>query len=307
MSLPERIALGIDIGGTKMALGLVDQAGRIVASQVIATEAERGFERAVSRIIETGKMLTARYGIAASELAGVGIGCTGPVDPRRGTIDNPYTLEGWDNCDIVSPLRDALGLEVRLENDADAAAVGEWVAGAGRGIDRLVMLTFGTGIGGAVLLGGQIYRGCDGAHPEPGHLPVDASGPKCYCGINGCIESIAAGPAIHQAARDAGLIDARDAFTRASAGDARAAGVIERVQRAVGVLVCQMLHTFLPERILFGGGLMEEHYAVLTRDVRKIIAAATMVPAGKVGFAPAMLGNSAGMIGAAALVWQRAG
>ncbi len=303
--MAERLALGIDIGGTKMALGLVDRAGRIVQSEVIATEAAAGFDRAVDRIVEATGVLTSRAGTDREELAGVGIGCTGPVDPRRGTIDNPYTLSGWNNCDIVTPLRRALGVEVRLENDADAAAAGEWAAGAGKGIDRLVMLTFGTGIGGSVLVDGRIYRGFDGAHPELGHLAVDPEGPKCYCGIRGCIESIASGPAIHLAAKEAGLADARDAFARAAQGDPVAVRVIDRVRGAIAALVWQLLHSFVPRRFVFGGGLMEEHYDALTRGLLSGIASATMVPTAGVQIAPAVLGNSAGMIGAAALVWQQ--
>ncbi len=227
--------------------------------------------------------------------------------PRRGVIDNPYSLEGWSNRDIVSPLRSAFGVEVRLENDADAAALGEWAAGAGKGVDRLVMLTFGTGIGGSILLDGRIYRGWDDGHPELGHMGVDPNGPECYCGIHGCIESIASGPAVHKVAVQAGFEDARDALVRAAAGEPRAVEVTAPVRRSIAVLVWQLLHCFVPRRFVFGGGLMEEHFAFLTGDVRKTIAAATMVPTTGVELAPALLGNSAGMIGAAALVWQSEG
>jgi len=298
------LALGIDIGGTKIALGLVDREGRIVQSEVMATEAAAGFERAVSRIVEASRELLRRAEAAERGVAGAGIGCTGPVYPRRGIIDNPYTLEGWSNCDIVSPLRRALEMEVRLENDADAAALGEWTAGAGKGAGRLVMLTFGTGIGGSVIVNGGIYRGADDGHPELGHLGVDPNGPACYCGIRGCIESIASGPAIHKAAVQAGFGDGREALARAAAGELRAADVVGPVQRSIAVLVWQLLHCFVPRRFVFGGGLMEEHFALLTRDVRKTISAATMVPTAGVELVPARLGNSAGLIGAAALVWQ---
>ncbi len=300
------LALGIDIGGTKMALAIVERGGRILASDQVPTEAGRGFPRTVDRLVEAARGLAFRAGVGMADLAGAGIGCTGPLDMTRGTINNPWTLEGWNDCDIVTPLRSALGLEVRLENDADAAALGEWMAGAGRGVDRLVMLTFGTGIGGGIIFDGRVYRGAGGEHPEIGHLHADPAGPRCYCGTSGCLESVAAGPAINAAARAAGLADGREAFARAAAGDPRAAAVIERAVRATAAVVWEIVHAFLPERILFGGGMMDEHFGVFAPEAEKKIASAAMFPGGRVAIARATLGNSAGVVGAAALAWQDA-
>ncbi len=149
---PNARAVGIDIGGTKMAVAVVDGAGAIRARVTLPTEAELGFARAVERLTGAIETVCTRAGWRPADLRGVGLGCAGPVDPARGLINNPYTLGGWDRCDIVTPLRARFGAPVRLENDADAAAVGECFAGAGRGFDPVVMLTLGTGVGGAAIV-----------------------------------------------------------------------------------------------------------------------------------------------------------
>ena len=297
-------SLGIDIGGTKTAVAVVDRAGRILATDQFPTEAGKGFDRAVGRMADVSRGLSMRAGLSVSDLAGMGIGCTGPLDTEKGTINNPWTLEGWNDCDIVTPLRAALGLPVRLENDADAAALGEYAAGAGRGARRVVMLTFGTGIGGGVILDGLIYRGAGGAHPELGHMNAETGGPACYCGTRGCLESIAAGPAISAAAQAAGMADAREAFSRAAAGDPAAASIIGRAVRAAAAVTWDIAHTFLPGRIILGGGIMDEHFEVFAPQARKALEAATMVPREAVTIVRAALGNAAGVVGAAALAWQ---
>ena len=141
-------AVGIDIGGTKIAVATVNGAGEVLRESTIPTDSRQGFASGLGRITETVTRVLADTGWTARELDGVGIGCAGPVDPVRGTIHNPHTLPGWMDADIVSPLREAFGCPVVLENDADMALLGECRTGAGRGFDPVVMLTFGTGIGG---------------------------------------------------------------------------------------------------------------------------------------------------------------
>jgi len=135
-------AIGIDIGGTKVAIGAVEGDGCIRCQVSLETKPEAGFASALSRIGRAIDDLLAKAGWPPSQLSGIGIGCTGPVNPFRGTIHNPYTLPTWDNADIVTPLRERFGVPVRLENDADAALLGECFAGAGRGLDPVVMLTY---------------------------------------------------------------------------------------------------------------------------------------------------------------------
>jgi glucokinase len=295
-------AVGIDIGGTKIAVATVSGAGEIVREISIPTDSTDGFEVGLRRITGAVTRILAETGWSARDLCGIGIGCAGPVDPARGTIHNPYTLPGWIDADIVSPLRAALGCPVVLENDADMALLGECRAGAGRGKAAVVMLTFGTGIGGAALVGGALLRGVSGAHPELGHVPVDPSGPECYCGTRGCFESLASGTALGLGARAAGLAGAAEVLSRAREGDAVAGGIREKALAATAAAAWTILHTLLPERIVLGGGMMDEHYDTFAAAVDDAVARATLVPKGSVTVARAELGGSAGVVGAASAV-----
>ncbi len=297
----QRRALGIDIGGTKIAIAAVDAAGRIIARAQIATEAERGFQRAVVRIVEAADAVLAQAAWRRGDLCGLGVGCTGPVSAQRGIIDNPYTLPTWVNCDIVSALSREFATPVYLENDADAAALGECYAGAGRGVSKVVMLTLGTGVGGGAILDGAVYRGTRGEHPELGHIVVADDGPDCYCGTRGCLESIASGTAIAAAGRALGWADAREVFARRAAGDSAATAIVDRARQALARAAWTILHTFMPEVILLGGGIIDEHYELFAPAVERVIPLATMVPKGAARVAKAQLGNDAGLVGAASL------
>jgi glucokinase len=301
---PPGHAVGIDIGGTKMAVALVAQPGEILACVTLPTEAEQGFSRALDRL---GKSIDSLLKQPEVHVAAIGIGCAGPVDPGRGLINNPYTLPGWDHCDIVTPLAQRFGVPVFLENDADAAAVGECACGAGRGSDPVVMLTFGTGIGGAAIVGGQIYRGVHGEHPELGHIPVDSAPgiEPCYCGIQGCLESIASGAAIGSAGQKAGFANARAVFAAASAGDGHAQGIIDRAVQAACTGAWTICHTFLPQCLVLGGGIIEDHFNLFAGAIRHRLESATQFTPALVRVVPAALGNNAGIVGAASVALQR--
>ena len=296
-------AIGIDIGGTKMALALIGAGGVVLQRDLLPTDAEHGFSDAVERLSSSIEGLVAKAGQGGIE--GIGIGCAGPVDPRQGLVNNPYTLAGWDHCDMVTPLRRRFGVPVWLENDADVAAVGECVCGAGRGFDPVVMLTFGTGVGGAAVVNGEIYRGAHGEHPELGHIPIASAGPDCYCGRRGCLESLASGTAIAAAGAAAGFANARAVFAAAAAGNGPAQRIIDQATDATGTAAWAIFHTLLPERLVLGGGIMEEHFDLFARAIRQCLQAATQFSRQKVSIAPATLGNDAGMVGAGSLALQR--
>jgi glucokinase len=302
----EARALGVDIGGTKIAVATVLASGEIVAIDSVPTESERGFDSGVARIREAALRVLDESGWTGRELCGIGVGCAGPVDPIRGIIENPFTLAGFVGGNIVAALEEAFACKVVLENDADAALLGECWAGAGRGFDPVVMLTFGTGIGGAALVSGMLVRGAADAHPEMGHVVVDPSGPRCYCGTNGCFESLASGTALTAAAAAHGLGDARQLLARAASGDERALPLRERALKATGLAAWTILHALLPERIVLGGGMMDEHYEPFAQAVRESIAGA-LIPHGSVSVAPAELGSRAGLVGAASAVFARVG
>jgi glucokinase len=165
-------------------------------------------------------------------------------------------------------------------------------------------LTFGTGIGGATVLDGRLYRGGNGEHPEPGHVPVSPDGPPCYCARRGCLESLASGSAIGAAGREIGLPDAASVFAAAAAGNTAARSIVERVQNAVAVAAWTLCHTLLPERLVLGGGIMNRHFALFAPAVRAELHPATQIDGQAVTIVPAQLGSDAGLIGAASLVLE---
>ena len=193
-------------------------------------------------------------------------------------------------------------MPVRLENDADVAAVGECFAGAGRGFDPVVMLTLGTGVGGAAIVRGAIYRGAGGEHPELGHLLVASDGPECYCGARGCLESLVSGTAVGAAGRAQGYAEARAVFAAARAGEPAARAIVDRAREALAAGAWTIFHTFLPRRLILGGSIGEAHFDVFAAAIRARLARATQFTAGGVEVVPAALGNDAGVLGAAALV-----
>ena len=297
-----RFALGIDIGGTKIAVGAVDAAGAVRARRTIGTEVEAGFDAAFARLTRAIDEILAESGGGAAAPAGIGLGCPGPFDEATGKIENGYTLPGWEGHDIVSPLAARYATPVRLVNDADAALLGEALAGAARGARVALMLTIGTGIGGAALIDGAILRGAAGEHPEIGHLIVDPAGPECYCGGRGCLESLAAGLALARAGAEFGYADAEAVFAAAAAGAAPAEAIVGRSADAVESAVWSLIHGFLPEVLIFGGGIGERHFALYREAARRAVDRATLVPRGAVRVLRAALGNDAGMVGAAAFM-----
>lgn len=297
-------AIGIDIGGTKIAVGAVDAQGVIAARTEFPTESALGFGRAIRHITAAIDEVTTNADWRREELCGIGIGCPGPVNPKRGTIHNPYTLPGWDGCNIVNALNDASRLPVYLENDADAAVLGEAFAGAARDCGNVVMLTFGTGIGSGILVNGRIYRGVQDEHPEMGHIPVEPDGPDCYCGRKGCFESIASGTAITEAGRANDFRDSQHVFEAAALGDPAAEKIVSRAVRATATAGWTILHTFMPERIILGGGIIDDHYEQFAAPIREAITVATMAPRQHLRVAKAQLGNDAGLVGAASLAFR---
>jgi glucokinase len=295
----EATAVGVDIGGTTVSVGLVGESGRIERRSLLPTQPERGFAEAMERIGRSVDGLLESAGRRREELVGLGIGCAGPVNPATGTIHNPFTLPGWEGANPVRVLGERFGVPAYLENDADAALLGEAYAGSARSLREVVMLTFGTGVGGGALVGGRIYRGVNGEHPEIGHILVDPGGPECYCGVRGCLESLASGTALARAGQAEGFEDAAHLFQEARAGSVSAARLVDRAARAVAFAFWTILHTFMPERVVFGGGLMERQFEAFAPALHEKVRLAERAWGQRFQFCGAELANRAGVVGAA--------
>lgn len=293
----------IDIGGTKIAAAVVDEDGRVMRRAECATEAGRGFEDGLARMRGLLRGVAESAGL---ELMGIGIGCTGPVDPFTGVLGSVDLLPGWQGGEIVGGLAKAFGVPVAMENDADAAGLAEARWGAGRGKKRFIYVTVGTGIGVAAILDGEIYRGVDGSHPEMGHQAIDASGPECYCGARGCWEALAAGPAILGWARERTgdrTVTMDRVREMAEAGDAAALEVMAREGHYLGLGLANLVTTFCPDGIALGGGVMKSSDLFLERAREEIRRCCRLVPFEKAEVRLAALGEDTALAGAAE-VWN---
>src|SRR5579883_2574637 len=191
-----RLVGAVDLGGTKIFAAIVDEHGRIVASERRPTEAALGPDAVIERMVEALRTAAASADLRTEALHAIGVAAAGPVDAKRGMVTNPPNLPGWVEVPLVARVHAALGLPTVLENDANASAVGEHAFGAGRGADDMVYLTISTGIGAGIIIGGRLYAGASGAAGEVGHMTVLPDGPLCGCGRRGCLEAMASGTGI---------------------------------------------------------------------------------------------------------------
>jgi glucokinase len=299
----------IDIGGTKIAVGMIDENGRVLSRVECPTDVER-YPQALADI---EKMLHKAAQEAGVTLTGIGIGSTGPVDPRTGEVGAKNFLSGWEGSNPVRDLTKLFNVPVAMENDADAAALAEAGWGAGKNKSRLVYVTFGTGIGCGVILDGQLYRGADYSHPEIGHCLIDASGPACPCGFHGCWESLAAGPAMtawveSQAPPDyphRANISAKRICELAREGDALALKAVARETYYLGLGLANLVTLFVPDVIVLSGSVMKSADLFLD-GIREIIRRSCgFVPHQKTDLVLASLGDNTNLIGAARVWYHR--
>lgn len=297
----------VDIGGTKIAVGIVDNDGKVLSRTQSPTDPDNyaaGIDLIASMLRETARK-------AGVELSGIGIGSTGPVDPIRGEFGDVDFLPGWRGKSPVKDLAETFKLRVALENDGDAAALAEAGWGAGRNRKRLIYITVGTGIGGGIILDGQLYRGVDGAHPEVGHQVLDPAGPACSCGFRGCWESLAAGPAMaawfesHAPADNADRkgITAKRICDLAKERDVVALQVVEREAYYLGLGLANLINLFTPDAIVLSGSVMKSAELFMDRIRAVIRGGCRFVPAEKTHLTLASLGDDTNLIGAAR-VWH---
>jgi len=298
----------VDIGGTKIAVGMIADNGRVLSRLESPTDAPGGYPKALKGM---ATMLRETASAAECKITGIGIGSTGPVDPISGEFGEVNFFPEWKGENPVRDLQQEFGVSVAMENDADAAALAEFGWGAGKHKRRLIYVTVGTGIGSGVILDGHLYRGVDGAHPEIGHHLIDPSGPACVCGFRGCWESLAAGPAMVSWVQKNALPDyphlanltAKRICELAVEADKVASLAVEREAYYLGLGLANLVTLFAPDSIVLGGSVMKS--AVLFMEgIRKVITrSCRLVPFEKTELVPASLGEDANLIGAAR-VWH---
>jgi glucokinase len=303
--------IGVDLGGTKMLVGVLDGTDALWESREASTG--QGEDELVELLVrEVGEAREARPGVTA-----VGLGIPATIDQSRGIAVSAVNLPLTD-VPIREAVSERIGLPVFLDNDANVAALAEYLFGAAQGKPNVVMLTVGTGIGGGLILNGEVYRGATGAGAELGHTVIQADGPPCQgnCPNHGCVEALASGTALgregHAAAESAPdsvlgqalaageTIDGKAVTEAALAGDATAIGVFELIGSRLGVACSSFANIFQPDAIVVGGGVIAAG-DLLLEPARREVRERALTPMNETPVLAATLGNDAGMIGAAAL------
>ena len=312
--------LGFDIGGTKLATGVVTPDGKVHGFVVEPTYADAGPDVVISRLFDLGRRSVEIAGLGSPEL--IGIACGGPLDSGKGIVQCPPHLPGWIDIPLVAKAEEAFGVPAFLENDATAAALGEACFGAGAGAQSLVYLTISTGIGGGVVINGRLHRGATGNGGELGHVTVRPGGRRCDAdGRQGCLEAYCSGTNIAARARDAvssalaagrsttlaGIdpLTAADVTCAAAAGDAVASEVWRETTDLLGQGLTDIVNVLEPEVVVLGGGVTRSGNMLLD-PVTKVIRAGVLGPeAQAVRIHLAGLGDEVGVVGAAAVAWDR--
>ena len=298
------VRIGIDIGGTDTKIGLVDVHNKLLDSVCIPTKAERPADEVIRTVAETALSILDKNGIAMEQCVGVGIGVPGTVDRKKGIVRYSNNIR-WEDVPLVKEMSTYLPIPVEIANDADCAALGETLAGAGKECSDVVMITLGTGVGGGVVLDGEIYEGRGIGGSELGHMVIVENGEPCTCGRRGCLEAYASATALKREAKRASkkeLIPS-EIFALAKQGDPAMKEVVEIYIRRLGLGIVNIVNIFRPQLVLLGGGISGQGESLLV-PLRRILREECF--GGERGDVPeieeAVLGNNAGIIGAAGLL-----
>ncbi|HEV8398812.1 MAG TPA: ROK family protein [Gemmatimonadales bacterium] len=315
-----RYVVGIDLGGTNIVVGTLAEDGSELLGLVSEpTLPEQGGDAVIARIVKLARASMAQA--KGKEIVGVGIGSPGPLDTKKGIVILTPNL-GWINMPLRDRIAEGVKLPTVLDNDANCAIYGEWWRGAARGVEDVIGLTIGTGIGGGIVLGGKIYHGASDAAGEIGHMTIDANGRLCKCGNQGCIEAYASGPAI--AARavegiqagaksalpqyvqgDLSKITAQVVYEAANDGDGYALEVVHETANLLGAAVASLVNIFNPNVVVICGGVTQagdKLFGPLTAEVHR----RAFKPAWEVcRIVPGTLPGTAGVYGAAAVFMQQ--
>ena len=297
-SLITHLLLGIDIGGTKSIIAIADGSGDIVAQDRISTPRDQGPTVVLAEIERSVRGLLTLH---SSLITSVGIACGGPLDPQRGVILTVPNLPGWENLPLADYFSKAFGAPAYLDNDVNLAALAEARKGAGVGVDHIAYFNIGTGIGGGIVIGGKLYRGCGNAG-EFGHQIIMPDGPQCLCGKWGCLESLASGTSIARRARESGFVgSAEEVASAAREGDSVARRIMDETAEYLGLGVANVVNILNPRMVILGGGVMKAADLLLD-GIRKTVDERAMTQLARdVQIVPGALGDQAGIIGAVLL------
>ncbi len=308
--------VGLDVGGSSMKAGVVDGSGRTLSKVSLPTEAERGQEFGLDRMCETIRLAIAEAGLGLDQVAAIGVATPGTMDIPGGIILDPPNLKPWLNVPVRQHIEATFALPTAFQNDANAAAFGEYWIGAGRGAHSMVLFTLGTGIGGGIVIGDRVIEGEHSHGAEIGHIIIEMSQPRlCGCGRRGCLEAYASASAVVRRTEEAlsangeksslhRLRDGKQGLTckvvfDAAATDELARRIVEETAFYLAVAATSMLHTINPNVVVFAGGMIAAGDGFLEMIRQHVRELAFPVPAERTLIRYAELGSDAGFIGAA--------
>lgn len=298
-------AIGIDIGGTKTAIGLVDSEGNVKDKLSLPTDQSVSPSEMVDRMASAVRQLADQAGLSIESLTGIGIGAPGPLNTKLGQISEPPNLRGWWGFPVVEAVKRHFDLPVFFENDATAAALAEKWIGAARNSQHFIYITISTGIGAGIYSHGRLITGASGNAGDVGHFVVAPEAGQCVCGQEGCWEFVASGTAIaRQASELLGRpVSTKEAIDLAVSGDhPEMTALIERIFKYIGVGCVTLINTQDPEMLVLGGGVSQVGEP-LFNAVKDYVSRYALNPTGReTRIVPAALSQDAGLIGAAALV-----
>jgi glucokinase len=318
MSVPPYF-VGLDVGGTTMKAGVVDDAGTLLGAATLPTESHRGQELGLERMCETIREAVKAAGLSLQQITAIGVATPGTMDLPAGMILDPPNLKPWQNVPVRQHIADTFGVPTAFQNDANAAAMGEYWVGAGRDMRSLVLFTLGTGIGGGIIVGGgRILEGEHSHGAELGHTRIEMTNPRqCGCGRFGCLEAYASatsvvkrteealaqdggGSSLHAFLQGKKELTARAIFDAAEQGDELARQIVEDTAFYLAVGAVNAMHTIDPDGVIFAGGMTAAGEAFLNRIRAHVLDMAFPVPASKTQVLYGLLGSDAGLMGAAA-------
>ncbi len=316
--------IGIDFGGTFIKFGLVDADRQPSETFQLPTPTDGGCDSVVEQILAGAGQLIQRHGLSKSDIVGVGIGSPGPIDIPNGIVIAMPNIRGMDNCPLRNRVADGLDLPAVLENDANAAAYGEYICGAGEGTGSIVMLTLGTGVGSGIIIDGRILHGSHSIGAELGHMIIVPGGEQCNCGQKGCLERYCSATYMAQRAMrllekedtdsslkqlliEKGGFDARDIEDARKAGDKFAARMWDDCARHLAIGCVNISRIFDPDEIILGGGMAKAGDELLVPVRRYFEELHWSLTEPKTKIVLARLGNDAGAIGAAGVAWVQFG
>lgn len=301
--------LGIDIGGTNIRLGIVDKEGKVLARYRIPTLKEQGRDKVIARLLRAIEFIIKKKGVP---VRGIGIGCPGPLDSKKGVVLSPPNLPDWKGIPLKKIVEKRFRLPVVLENDANLIGLGESWRGAGKNASSMVLLTLGTGIGSALILDKKLWSGSRGFASEFGHVSIDLNGPRCGCGNRGCIEVYASATAVVRRMKEAlkkgetsrSFKSAREDITAAKIylaakkGDKLSRKIIDETGLYLGAAIANIVNALNPEMIVVSGGMAKAGKPLLDKIKKTVRERALKESCAGLKIVLGKLGEDAGIIGA---------